>query len=131
MNTAVNATAAQPVAVAGRSCDLRRRTTGPTRRAGSPPTRPAAGARRGWAREAEAWEGRLAAAETAFDHGAGPEAGRLDETIRNLEADQRSGPAQAERDAWLAEHPEAKGPQAAFDLDDLVDRLRRAVGWQT
>jgi hypothetical protein len=62
---------------------------------------------------------------------AGPELDRLDETIRNLEADQRSlTRAQTERDAWLAEHPEAAGPKASFDLGDLLDRLRPAAGWQ-
>ena len=87
--------------------------------------------RRGWAREARVWEGRLAAAKTAFDHVAGPEIERLDETIRNLEVDQRSlTGAQAERDAWLAERPEADGPKASFDLGDLLDRLRPAAGWQ-
>ena len=87
--------------------------------------------RRSWAREAKVWDGRLATAEKAFEVVAGPELERLDETITTLEADQRSlTRAAAERNAWLAEHPEADAPQAAFDLGDLLDRLRPAAGWE-
>ena len=87
--------------------------------------------RRSWAREAKVWEGRLAAAQKEFERAAGPELDRLGETIRNLEVDQRSlTRAQTERDAWLAEHPEAEGPESSFDLGDLLDRLRPAAGWK-
>jgi conjugative relaxase-like TrwC/TraI family protein len=87
--------------------------------------------RRSWTREAKVWEGRLAAAEQAFEVVAGPELERLDQTITNLEADQRSlTRAEAERNAWLAQHPEADAPQGSFDLGDLLDRLRPAAGWE-
>jgi len=84
-----------------------------------------------WAREAKVCEGRLAAAEKAFEVVAGPELERLEQTITNLEADQRSlTRAEAERDAWLAQHPEADAPQTSFDLGDLLERLRPAAGWE-
>jgi hypothetical protein len=88
--------------------------------------------RRGWAKEAKVWEGRVADAQKVFDQLAGPEAARLDETIQELEDDRRSlVRAQVERDIWLEQHPEAAPPQASFDLGDLLDRLRPAVGgWE-
>jgi hypothetical protein len=62
---------------------------------------------------------------------AGPEFERLDQTISNLEADQRAlTGAEAERDAWFAQHPDADAPQSSFDLGDLLDRLRPAAGWE-
>jgi hypothetical protein len=69
-------------------------------------------------------------ADSRFAACLGQEEGRLDETITSLEADQCSlSRAEAERDAWLAAHPEAGPPQASFDLGDLLDRLRPAAGW--
>jgi hypothetical protein len=85
--------------------------------------------RRSWAKEAKAWESRSAEAEETF----ATLADRLDDTIKTLEDDRQALVRdQAERDAWLAQHPETVDRLASTEqcdlLSDLFDRIRPVPG---
>jgi hypothetical protein len=74
--------------------------------------------RRHWRKEASHWAEQESAAETAYGQTVAPEARRIDDTIRRLEAQHHElDTARRERDAWLDNHPEAARRLRSLDRE--------------
>jgi hypothetical protein len=74
--------------------------------------------RRQWRQEAVHWSGEEAAAEATYVETVGPEVNRLDQAIRNLEGHRDElDTARQERNAWLAQHPEAARRLRSLDRE--------------